>query len=47
VERLVEAGYTGVCSIECEAEGGPLLEQSLAWVRRLGGELGARVVSAR
>jgi sugar phosphate isomerase/epimerase len=26
--------YQGVLSIECEGQGGPLLEQSLAWLRR-------------
>lgn len=30
---LREAGYDGVCSIECEGAGGPMIERSLAWVR--------------
>jgi len=43
---LVDIGYDGVVSIECEGQGGPMIEQSLAWVRevvadankRMGGE---------
>jgi sugar phosphate isomerase/epimerase len=35
VERLVGHGYDGVLSIECEGEGGPLIERSLEWVRSL------------
>ncbi len=30
---LKESGYTGVYSIECEGQGGPMIERSLAWVR--------------
>ncbi len=32
---LVDIGYDGVVSIECEGEGGPMIEKSLAWVREL------------
>lgn len=32
---LVDIGYEGVVSIECEGEGGPMIEKSLAWVREL------------
>lgn len=32
---LVDIGYKGVVSIECEGEGGPMIEKSLAWVREL------------
>lgn len=33
--RLLHAhGYTGVLSIECEGQGGPMIEKSLAWLRR-------------
>lgn len=32
---LVEIGYDGVVSIECEGQGGPMIEKSLAWVREL------------
>lgn len=31
---LHESGYQGVLSLECEGQGGPMLERSLAWVRR-------------
>ncbi len=30
---LKESGYGGVYSIECEGQGGPMIERSLAWVR--------------
>lgn len=32
---LVDIGYNGVVSIECEGAGGPMIEKSLAWVRDL------------
>ncbi|MCW5979314.1 MAG: sugar phosphate isomerase/epimerase [Bryobacteraceae bacterium] len=35
VQRLADAGYDGVLSIECEGQGGPMIERSLAWVREL------------
>lgn len=31
---LRDAGYTGVLSIECEGAGGPMIEESLAWLRQ-------------
>lgn len=31
---LRDAGYTGVLSMECEGQGGPLIEKSLGWLRR-------------
>lgn len=31
---LHEQGYTGVLSLECEGQGGPMLERSLAWLRK-------------
>ncbi len=34
MELLVRAGYNGILSIECEGQGGPLIERSLAWVRQ-------------
>ncbi|MCX7818663.1 MAG: sugar phosphate isomerase/epimerase [Kiritimatiellae bacterium] len=34
LELLRDHGYTGVLSIECEGQGGPLLERSLEWLRR-------------
>jgi sugar phosphate isomerase/epimerase len=30
---LNKSGYKGVYSIECEGQGGPMIERSLAWVR--------------
>jgi len=35
VEMLAAAGYDGVLSLECEGQGGPMIERSLEWVRRL------------
>lgn len=32
---LAEIGYDGVVSIECEGQGGAMIERSLAWVREL------------
>ena len=33
LDVLRAAGYRGVLSIECEGQGGPMIERSLAWVR--------------
>lgn len=33
LEILRSAGYRGVLSIECEGQGGPMIERSLAWLR--------------
>ena len=30
---LKEGGYTGVLSLECEGQGGPMIERSLKWIR--------------
>jgi inosose dehydratase len=35
VEMLVAAGYDGVLSLECEGQGGPMLERSRKWVSEL------------
>ena len=35
VDILVDIGYDGVFSIECEGQGGPMIEKSLVWVRKL------------
>ena len=37
---LRDNGYSGHLSIECEGQGGPLLEKSLTWLRTTLGELG-------
>ena len=41
VRLLADSGFDGVLSIECEGQGGPLIERSLAWVRQLLGEVAA------
>jgi sugar phosphate isomerase/epimerase len=33
VELLAAEGYNGVLSIECEGQGGPMIEKSLSWLR--------------
>ncbi|MBL8232153.1 MAG: sugar phosphate isomerase/epimerase [Bryobacterales bacterium] len=33
VAMLKVHGFDGVCSIECEGQGGPMIERSLSWVR--------------
>lgn len=40
---LVDIGYDGVVSIECEGQGGPMIEKSLAWVRELVNEANQRM----
>jgi len=30
---LRDSGYTGTLSLECEGQGGPLIERSLGWLR--------------
>ncbi len=40
LKRLRDSGYTGVLSMECEGEGGPMIERSLAWMRATMAELG-------
>lgn len=40
LQLLHANGYKGVLSIECEGMGGPMIEDSLAWLRRTLQELG-------
>ena len=40
LEILRDAGYRGVLSMECEGQGGPMIEASLRWLRRTLDELG-------
>lgn len=40
MEGLRDGGYQGTLSIECEGAGGPMIELSLAWLRRTLKELG-------
>ncbi|MDN5360603.1 MAG: inosose dehydratase [Thermotogaceae bacterium] len=37
---LYKNGYDGVISMECEGQGGPLIEKSLEWLRSTLSELG-------
>ncbi len=39
---LYDYGYQGVLSMECEGEGGPMIERSLRWLRGTLEELGIR-----
>ena len=39
LEILDEHRFTGVLSMECEGQGGPMIERSLAWLRQTLGEL--------
>ena len=45
IDILVDIGYDGVFSIECEGEGGPMIEKSLAWVRDLVDDANARIAA--
>ena len=40
---LRDRGYDGVLSIECEGQGGPMIERSLKWLRDTLAELKIRV----
>ncbi|MCD6304073.1 MAG: sugar phosphate isomerase/epimerase [Planctomycetes bacterium] len=40
LEILRDGGYDGVLSMECEGQGGPMIEKSLAWLRATLKELG-------
>jgi sugar phosphate isomerase/epimerase len=42
---LVEIGYDGVVSIECEGQGGPMIERSLAWVREVVADANRRLAA--
>jgi sugar phosphate isomerase/epimerase len=42
LKLLHGAGYTGVLSMECEGQGGPMIERSLKWLRETS-ELGIRI----
>jgi sugar phosphate isomerase/epimerase len=39
LEILRDHGYDGVLSMECEGQGGPMIEQSLRWMRKTLSEL--------
>ncbi len=40
LKMLRDAGYGGVLSMECEGAGGPMIEKSLAWLRKTLKDLG-------
>jgi len=42
---LVDIGYDGVVSIECEGQGGPMIERSLAFVRELVADANRRLAA--
>jgi len=42
---LHDTGYTGVLSMECEGQGGPMIEKSLAWLRTSMKDLGIPIES--
>ncbi len=44
LDVLARSGYHGVVSIECEGQGGPMIERSLAWVRQVVAEAAGGVV---
>jgi sugar phosphate isomerase/epimerase len=46
IENLVDNGYRGVLSMECEGQGGPMIERSLAWLRATLDEVAARPAAA-
>ena len=47
IDILVEIGFEGVVSIECEGQGGPMIERSLVWVRELLAKANARMPKPR
>ena len=44
IQLLAGAGYDGVLSIECEGQGGPMIERSLSWLRAVLKEVGGTQV---
>ena len=40
LELLRDHGYDGVLSMECDGQGGPMIEDSLKWLRGTLDELG-------
>ena len=40
LEMLHAHGFNGVLSMECEGQGGPMIEKSLAWLRKTMKEIG-------
>jgi len=46
LQILRDSGFTGVLSMECEGQGGPLIEKSLAWLRKTLGDLNIPIEAA-
>jgi inosose dehydratase len=46
IRTLVETGFEGTASLECDAQGGPVLERSLAWLRQVLKETDTRAATA-
>lgn len=46
IDVLVDQKYDGVVSLECEGQGGPMIEKSLAFVRELVNDANARMSAA-
>lgn len=46
VELLIHAGFQGTMSLECDAQGGPMLERSLNWTRQVLAETMAGAAAA-
>jgi inosose dehydratase len=44
---LVDIGYDGVVSLECEGQGGPMIEKSLAFVRTLVDDANRRLAAKK
>lgn len=42
LEMLHDHGFNGVLSMECEGQGGPMIEKSLAWLRKTMKDIGIR-----
>ncbi len=47
LDILVEINYNGVLSLECEGQGGPMIEKSLAWVRPLVADANQRMAAKK
>lgn len=45
VDILVDIEYDGVVSVECEGEGGPMIERSLKWVREVVDDANRRIAA--
>ena len=43
IDVLVDNNYDGVVSLECEGQGGPMIEKSLAFVREVVADANARL----